>query len=94
LLRCYAIFFHASANAYDFFVFFALFLIEFHQAMHFEVILHYVERGKKQALSPSPQSHGIQFSFSHPKWGELAAPPVKRQRQMEAFRIVLPLNFL
>jgi hypothetical protein len=36
----------------------------------------------------------IQISFFHPTWGELAAPPVKRLRQMEAFRIVMPLNFL
>jgi hypothetical protein len=46
----------------------------------------------------APRSHGIQFSiqvsFSHPKRGKLAALPVKRLRQMEAFSIVLPLNFL
>jgi hypothetical protein len=36
---------------------------------------------------------GWQDEFDAPKWGELAAPPVKRLRQMEAFRIVMPLDF-
>jgi hypothetical protein len=30
-----------------YFLFFALFFVEFYQAIHFEIILHYVERGKK-----------------------------------------------
>ena len=65
---------------------------------HFATISH-TARSAVATMLPrhkraiKPQIIVWQRGCGAPKWGELAAPPMKRLRQMEAHRIVLPLNF-